>query len=334
LASGIIFPVDLEKFQLARLVFVGLAKEKKKEVKAMSKKIIIVLLAFGMASVANAAVIDVVTLGTGSMGGTGKSTDPLSADETIEIAIVLNYNQYSPVWTSYDGYLLSRMDLGLHVSGPGYLYVGTWSKEGEPEWQYHSDFGSFDVNDFDPWNEIDDGLDQIMGVTSTPIKGNDNPTILMRDLFIYNIGSGGPVILDLTLNGQSEYAPYSDWMGVNPFPDPPGWITLTEEDLGDLVIHGGAIVGPSCWDTSAGQCHGDTVGYDLIIDLGDFQAFKAAFGYDYWDDWNGGAGPYNPCADYDRDGYINLGDFQIFKAAFGVGSVPGDCTPGGVWPPP
>jgi hypothetical protein len=47
---------------------------------------------------------------------------------------------------------------------------------------------------------------------------------------------------------------------------------------------------PPCWDW-LGQCHGDTVGDDLVI---------------------------------------ALGDFQVFKDAFAVGTVPGDCPKGDI----
>jgi len=78
---------------------------------------------------------------------------------------------------------------------------------------------------------------------------------------------------------------------------------------------------PECWDW-LGQCQGDTVGNDLVIDLSDFFAFKAAFGADKGD------ANYDPCADYDRNGTIDLSDFFTFKASFAVGSVAGGCTQG------
>jgi len=81
---------------------------------------------------------------------------------------------------------------------------------------------------------------------------------------------------------------------------------------------------PACWDW-LGQCHGDTVGDDLVIALGDFQDFKAAFGAVKDVDLN-----YDPCADYNRTGDITLGDFQTFKDAFAAGSVAGDCPQGDI----
>ena len=121
------------------------------------KKLLALMLVLGMASLANATVIDVVVAGPGSEGHMGTSTDPLAPSEVIEIKIVLNYN---PVGTPppQDGYLLSSIDLDLHVSGPGTLDAGFWYY-GAPVWQKHAGLSPFVVSDNDPWNEIGNGLD-------------------------------------------------------------------------------------------------------------------------------------------------------------------------------
>jgi len=56
------------------------------------KKLLVLMLVLGMASLANATVIDVVTVGVGSLGHAGTLTDPLVESETIEIQIILNAN--------------------------------------------------------------------------------------------------------------------------------------------------------------------------------------------------------------------------------------------------
>jgi len=210
----------------------------------MMKKVLILMLVLGMASVANATVIDVVTVGVGSMGHAGTSEDGLWPGETIEVKIVLNANPY-PGRPSYDGYLLSTMDLDLHLSGPVSLDAGTKDKNGDPVWQYNSGFTLFAVVDptgatNPPYTELANGLDQFVGIASTPIgpptSGSTGPIDLFWDLIIH-CDDWGPVTLDMTLNGLSEYAPYSDASGANPYPDSPGWIELLESDLGDMVIH-------------------------------------------------------------------------------------------------
>lgn len=93
---------------------------------------------------------------------------------------------------------------------------------------------------------------------------------------------------------------------------------------------------PPCWNYLT-QCYGDADG-DRDVDLTDFYVFRDSFGIDYWNDWNNGAGPYNPCADYDRDGDGDLADFIIFRDHFGDINLPPDCNCGcapcpDCWPP-
>jgi len=106
--------------------------------------------------------------------------------------------------------------------------------------------------------------------------------------------------------------------------DPP-YCTYPEcgSDVDIYVSTGSCCTYPACWDWD-GQCQGDTVGDDKVIGIGDFLAFKAAFGHDKPDPL------YDPCADYNRDGLIGIGDFLTFKAAFSAGTVPGGCPTGDI----
>lgn len=106
---------------------------------------------------------------------------------------------------------------------------------------------------------------------------------------------------------------------------------LSASEVNELWNDGNGLPYPSCWNYLT-QCHADSDG-DGDVDLTDFYVFKDSFGTDYWNDWNNGAGPYNPCADYDRDGDGDLTDFFIFQEYFGEPNVPADCNCGGVWPP-
>lgn len=186
------------------------------------------MLVLGITSVASAGIVDVVIVGEGSLGHAGTSSDPLEPSETIEIAIVLNHNPYAG-YPSYDGYLLSSMDFDLHISGPGSLSAGTTTKTGDPVWQVNSLLSPFVVNDD---GDVSNGLDQMTSVALTPVDGSADG-ILVWDLIIHCDGTG-PLTIDLTLNGLSEYSPYKTPAGA-PYPD--GWLPLTEGDLGDLVIH-------------------------------------------------------------------------------------------------
>ena len=84
---------------------------------------------------------------------------------------------------------------------------------------------------------------------------------------------------------------------------------------------------PACWDCPS-QCYGDCDcdGEYPDVDTVDWPCFRDAFGYSY------PAVEYNPCADVDRDGDVDTVDWPVFRSNFGY-TVPGDCPPGGVWPP-
>jgi len=203
------------------------------------KKLLVLMLVLGMASLANATVVDVVKAGLGSLGNTGESTDPLEVGETIEIKLVLNSNPYpGTAYPSYDGYLLSTLDFGLDVSGPGTLAPGTVDKDGLPVWQYDSRISPFAVVDTDP----NDGLDQITGAALTPVAppvtGSTGPIDLVWDLIITCTGDGY-LTLDLTANAPlgGEYSTFSKMDGVSPYPVADGWVAMVNADLGDLIIH-------------------------------------------------------------------------------------------------
>ena len=204
------------------------------------RKLLILMLVLGIASLANATIIDVVTVGVGSLGHAGTSEDPLEESETIEIKIVLNFND-NPSPPPQDGYLLSSIDLDLHVSGPGTLAAGTWYYTYYPLWQKNtllSPFNVVDSYDTTPWDSIGDGIDQFTGVTGAgPIRG---PADLIWDLIIHCDGPGN-IVIDLTAGttelGAGQYAPFTNATGQLPKPDPPGWVAMVEADLGDLVIY-------------------------------------------------------------------------------------------------
>jgi hypothetical protein len=195
------------------------------------KKLLVLMLVLGLASVASATVIDVVPVDVGQSGGRlGGPNDPLEASDVIGIKLVLGLNQY-PEYTSYDGYVLSSMDLSLDVVGAASLDAGTKDKSGLPVWQYDAGLSPFGVVD----DDIRDGLDQIAGVALSPVGGTENPGTpndLMWDLLIHCEGAGD-VLIDLSINGLTEYGEFSTPSGAL-YGD---WIAATDADLGDLMIH-------------------------------------------------------------------------------------------------
>jgi hypothetical protein len=196
------------------------------------KKVLALMLVLGMASLANATVIDVVTDGPGSLGHAGTSEDPLEVGETIAIKIVLNADP-NPTWyygggyTGYDGYWLSSMDVDLHVSGQATLQEkGTGPAQ---KIKHNAGFGA--------WTQsnpliVGNAIAQLSGVgTGDGIQATAD---LVWNLVIECTG-GGPVTIDLTAGitsleaGQYSEGPMSWGMSE--------WITIHEADLGDLVIH-------------------------------------------------------------------------------------------------
>ncbi len=172
----------------------------------------------------------------------------------------------------------------------------------------------------------------------TPVAPNDAPgaegTGIGTSRVILEMGS----LYEPNLSGPSDsgtlYKLYLD----NVDTDPCCHISFQIDNIrGGVVLESGASVGitstgcdvllvPDCW-TWPGQCHGDCYGNDLKVNIDDFYLFKDSFGYSY------PHANYDPCADFDRDGNVDIDDFYIFKDSFIVTDVPGDCPPGGVWPP-
>jgi hypothetical protein len=190
------------------------------------------MLVLGMASMASATVIDVVAVGTGSLGNAGTSTDPLYESETIDIAIVLrNVPGSSPIGSSYDGYVLSSMDVSLTVTGPGTLSeLGTTKAT---KLAHSAGFGA--------WAEpepaiVGNAIAYMAGTSASATYGipaaYGADVDLVWNLVLHCTGEGY-VTLDLAINGTTEYADYTKSGGV-PSED---WKTATNSDLGDLVIH-------------------------------------------------------------------------------------------------
>ena len=216
----------------------------------MMKKVLALMLVLGMTSVVNAGIIDIITVGEGSLGHAGTSVDPLEPSETINLAIVLNYNPYAG-YPTYDGYVLDAMDVDLHVSGPATLEVpGIFNKTGArigDDLKHNADFDVWDQsgeNDGTPEGYVPlivgNSIERMIGASfgyilgSTPPNGvgqPTEPTQLIWNLILHCDGNG-PVTLDLTLYGSTHYWEYSNPSGGPYGPD----AYATEGDLGDLVL--------------------------------------------------------------------------------------------------
>ena len=191
------------------------------------KKLLILMLVFGLASLANATVIDVVTVGVGSLGHAGTEEDPLEESEIIEIKIILNADP-DPTWyygggyPAYDGWWLSSMDIALAVSGSA-----TLSEKGTglaTKMKHNTNFGL--------WTEpepavVGNAISQLSGAAlGDGIQGQAD---LVWNLVIHCDGDGD-IIVDLSHNIAGDYSEYANSAGAP-------WITMVEADLGDLTIH-------------------------------------------------------------------------------------------------
>ncbi|MHC4455716.1 MAG: PEP-CTERM sorting domain-containing protein [Planctomycetota bacterium] len=198
------------------------------------------MLVFSLASLGNAALIEVVIDGLGDAGHAGTAADKLEVGETIYLQIILDHNPY-PGWPSYDGYALDIMDVDLHVSGAGSIGVGMkTTKTGDvPALMYHPGF--------DEWYQPDpiilnNQIARLMGRSSGYILGSappygtgpaSPPTQLVWNMYVTSNGTGGIISIDLTLYGTTHYWNYSTPIGAPYGPD----YNATEGDLGDLVLY-------------------------------------------------------------------------------------------------
>ena len=156
------------------------------------------------------------------------------------------------------------------------------------------------------------GLDgvTISGMPGSPIVtaggGNYSDTV--------NYGWNGTIVAS-----HASYGPEPNDLSPGPVTS-----TVTGQDF---------IVFPICWD-HGGHCKGnatDISGGAGYVNLDDFIVLRDSYAKTYKNDWNAGAGPYNPCADFDKSGKVNLDDFILLRDNYST-TVSG-CTQES-WPPP
>ena len=194
------------------------------------KKLLALLIILSIVNIAGAAVLKVVPVDIGQSDGRLGTDDPqdmLHESDVIGLAIVLENNPFimnEVPYPQYDGYYLSSMDVDLEVGGPGTLYVDE-DMFGNPILGVNAGLSPF------TWTGIaENAIAKMSGVALTPIGPGE--VDIIWDLLLHCDGPG-EVVINLTLNGLSEYAEAEaattggSWV----------WAAMTEGDLGDLVIY-------------------------------------------------------------------------------------------------
>jgi len=194
------------------------------------KKLLALLIILGTVNIAGAAVLKVVPVDVGlSEGRLGSQQDVLLPSDVIGLAIVLENNPFyigEVAYPEYNGYYLSSMDVDLEVSGAATLLVGE-DMFGNPLLGVNAGLSPF------TWTGIaGNAIAKMSGVALTPIGPGEQDIIW--DLLLHCDGLG-VFVIDLTLNGLSEYAEYEKTASGGSWV----WAAMTEGDLGDLVIYTG-----------------------------------------------------------------------------------------------
>ena len=190
------------------------------------KKLLALLIILSIVNIAGAAVLKVVPVDIGESGERLGLTeqDALEESDVIGLAIVIENNPFGPNPLG-DGYWISSFDLDLEVSGPASLAIGVdWMEN--PVLYAHANVSPFIYE-----SVVENAIAKISGVATNPAGPGEAD--LVWNLLLHCDGELGTVVIDLTLNGLSQYAEYDKATTGGNW----AWLDMTEGDLGDLVIY-------------------------------------------------------------------------------------------------
>jgi hypothetical protein len=205
------------------------------------KKLLAMFLVLGMASLANATILDLVPMGVVDESGQptdrdGSEQNPLLASDVVVLGLRLNENP-TPSPGGYPGWGLSSFDLDIHVTGNASLSPDVkttfYGVNTYIDWQAPSAITMGALLQSDAQH-----VDQVTGVVTAPQDVPGESIILGGGILLHCDGAG-TVTVDLTLHGLTEYSKYISPTG-DPLPPESlggGWFAATEDDLGDLVIY-------------------------------------------------------------------------------------------------
>jgi len=194
----------------------------------MMKKLLVLVAILGMASLANAGIVNVLTDGVGSSGHAGTAADKLVAGETIQIKIQLARNPY-PGYTSYDGYVIDVMEVDLNSAG------GTLSVKQKLSGKvYVDDLGENAKWDLKGYTKSANNLD-LKYASLTQVQSAGAPADLIWNVIVtVPAAPTGNVTLDLALDGIVHVG--ADWWPGQGKPSA-GWFNAANSDLGDLTLY-------------------------------------------------------------------------------------------------
>ncbi|MHC4159855.1 MAG: S8 family serine peptidase, partial [Planctomycetota bacterium] len=168
------------------------------------------------------------------------------------------------------------------------------------------------------WGNVAGQLDDCSATYSCIQEGDTNDWNLNSDPCFVNADSN-----------DYHIKSYSDCVDAGDPNDPNDPNTAGLDIDGELRIINGRVdigadeLGPLCWFYPT-QCHGDADGSGTV-NTTDFYILRVAL-YTSYGDAN-----YNPCGDFDRDGYVDDNDVNIL-AEYWYTYPDANCPEGGVWP--
>ena len=189
------------------------------------KKLLVLMLVLGIASMASATIVDVVTMGNGTAGHAGTVSDPLDqTGETINVKLVLNYNPHPtyPIYPSYNGYQLSSLDWNLDVTN------ATLSILTMTDGTIKATKRIGNISPFSNDTPTSTGIHNITGVCNPALPSVSGGLDLIWDIVITPDGTGDDVVVNLSPDDTaSSYYPYK---GQSP-------ATMGDSDYLDLTVY-------------------------------------------------------------------------------------------------
>lgn len=195
------------------------------------KKILVLMLVLAMATAASATVIDIEVLDVGTSGGRlGQSAgDQLQDGDIIGLKLVLNQNGGGAA-ASYDGYVLSSLDIDLRTDGASDMYAAGGAMA---DLSWHTGWAT------KSWTvDTTIGFTQISGVGNNTLHGQADPADIVWNILLEADDDGSSYhAIDITQNLVGQYADYfTTWAsGVGFGNVPADWKNLTAADFGGVA---------------------------------------------------------------------------------------------------